>query len=124
MLDAATLQLTPPQADLLRRLLATHVPGVEVWAFGGRTNGRAHEGSDLDLALRRPGGSPVPVADADALREALQASTLPMLADVHDWALLPMAFREEIERHHRVVRAAGEAAVGVAVPPAHCPPML
>ena len=107
MLDAAALQLTALQAGLLRSLLVTHVPGVEVWAFGSRTNGRAHEGSDLDLVLRHSGEASAPVAGADALREALQTSALPMLVDVHDWALLPPAFRDEIERRHRVALAAG-----------------
>lgn len=33
-------------------LLGQHVPQAEVWAYGSRVNGGAHEGSDLDLVLR------------------------------------------------------------------------
>ena len=38
--------------DQLKALLSKHVPSVEVWAYGSRVNGRSHDGSDLDLALR------------------------------------------------------------------------
>lgn len=34
---------------LLEEILRTHSPGVEVWAYGSRINGRSHAGSDLDL---------------------------------------------------------------------------
>ena len=40
------------------------------------------------------------------LAEALQASSLPMLVEVHDWSHLPAAFRASIEGRHVVVKAA------------------
>jgi uncharacterized protein len=40
------------------------------------------------------------------LVEALQASGLPMLVEVHDWSQLPAAFRAEIVRSHVVVKEA------------------
>ena len=39
--------------DQLEALLSEHVPGVEVWAYGSRVNGRSHDGSDLDLGAAR-----------------------------------------------------------------------
>ncbi|MFN5236631.1 MAG: nucleotidyltransferase domain-containing protein [Bacteroidota bacterium] len=45
--------------DKDREKLITIFSGVdtafEVWAYGSRVNGDAHEGSDLDLVIRTPG---------------------------------------------------------------------
>lgn len=51
-LDPARLQLAAPYLVQLQQLLARHVPEAEVWAYGSRVTGGAHEGSDLDLVLR------------------------------------------------------------------------
>ena len=98
-----------PERHLTRLLglLAAHVPEAEVWAFGSRVDGSGHAGSDLDLVLRRPEALESPIGGAAALRAALEASDLPMLVDVHDWALLPPAFRTEIGRRFVVVRESG-----------------
>ena len=88
----------------LERLFAEHLPEVEVWAYGSRVTGRAHEGSDLDLALRAPGGAEIEPVRLGAFRRALEASTIPILVQPHDWARLPERFRREIERRHTVLR--------------------
>ena len=55
------LRLSPRHRRLLEALLQKHVPNVEVWAYGSRVNGSAHEASDLDLVLRSPPpGTPGP----------------------------------------------------------------
>ena len=46
------LDLNPRHREQIERLLREHVPGIEVWAYGSRVDGRSHEGSDLDLVLR------------------------------------------------------------------------
>jgi predicted nucleotidyltransferase len=96
-----------PNLDLPRRyreqieaLLRRHVPGVEVWAYGSRINGKSHRGSDLDLALRSPTLGPIPVDKFSNLVEALEQSNIPILVQVHDWARLPESFHTEIERDH------------------------
>ncbi|MBU1619849.1 MAG: hypothetical protein KJ556_14810 [Gammaproteobacteria bacterium] len=38
------------------------------------------------------------------LKEALQQSTLPILVDVHDWALLPKSFHSNIEDEYVVLQ--------------------
>jgi uncharacterized protein len=103
--------LTPPQLQLaarhltlLQALLAQHVPEAEVWAFGSRVTGGAHEGSDLDLVLRNPPNLSLPITGWALLREALQNSMLPMLVEIHDWAHLPAAFHSQIEREYVVVQ--------------------
>ena len=90
-------------------LLHKHIPGVEVWAYGSRVNGRSHDGSDLDLVLR---GSKLVEIDTSRLAnfiEALQDSTIPFLVEARDWAYLPESFHREIDREHVVLveRGAG-----------------
>ena len=91
-------------------LLHKHLPGVEVWAYASRVNGRSHDGSDLDLVLRGPKLAEIDISRLADFTEALQDSTIPFLVEVRDWARLPESFHHEIEREHVVlVAASGEA---------------
>lgn len=105
------LDLRPAYREILRRLLAAHVPHVEVWAYGSRINGSSHDGSDLDLVLRAPDHSPIEPGRFPALKIALEESELPILVDVLDWARLPKTFQREIERVHVVVQRAKTGSV-------------
>jgi predicted nucleotidyltransferase len=98
------LKLKPQHLNLLREVLERHVPEAEVWAYGSRVNGDAHDGSDLDLMARNPSALEQPQKQLHTLREALSESNLPMMVDVLDWALTPQDFRREIERQHVMVR--------------------
>ena len=102
-LEVSQVTLAARHLAALRELLARHVPGAEVWAFGSRVGGPSHEGSDLDLVLRNAADPSLPVAGWARLVEALQASALPMGVDLHDWSQLPASFRAEIERRHAVI---------------------
>lgn len=102
-LEPARLDLAPHHLATLRSLLEQHVPEAEVWAFGSRVNGGAHDGSDLDLVLRNPHDLSASVTGWAALLEAVQASALPMLVEVHDWASMPSAFRGSILQSHWVL---------------------
>ena len=99
------LDLRPRHRKQIERLLREHLPGVEVWAYGSRVNGRGHEGSDLDLVLRGPGLAPLPPDALCNVEEALRESTIPFLVEARDWARLPESFHEEIERTHIVMLA-------------------
>ena len=103
--DLAQLLLAPQHLAQLQTLLARHVPRAEVWAYGSRVHGGAHEGSDLDLVLRDPTDLKRDTEGWLELKEALQDSTLPMLVDVHLWSRLPAGFHTEIERGYVVVQA-------------------
>lgn len=103
--DPGHLDLAPRHLAILRGLLDQHAPGAEVWAYGSRTAGTAHEGSDLDLVLRNPADLQAPCPGISALREALRDSVLPMMVEVQDWAAMPAAFRSQIERAFLVVQA-------------------
>ena len=97
--------------DQLEALLREHVPGVEVWAYGSRVNGESHDGSDLDLALRGPALEPLDGGYYDLL-EAIEKSSIPILVQTHDWAMLPESFHREIERDDIVVQQGAKQATG------------
>lgn len=99
------LDFKPSHLRILLDILARHTPDAEVWAYGSRVAGGAHEGSDLDLVLRNPGQLEQPQKNIQRLRGALSDSNLPMLVEVLDWARIPEDFRREIEREHVVVRS-------------------
>lgn len=97
------LDIRPEWLKIVRELLAVHVPDAEVWAYGSRVQGTAHDGSDLDLVIRNTLEIGKPQADLNSLREALRESGLPILVDVLDWARIPESFQREIARGGKVV---------------------
>ena len=97
------LDVKPRHREQIERLLRKHLPGVEVWAYGSRVNGRSHEGSDLDLVLRDRALKPLSLARLAALTDALRESTIPFVVEARDWARLPDSFQREIERSHIVL---------------------
>ncbi len=105
-LDLACLHLAPQHLAQLQALLAAHVPAAEVWAYGSRVSGSAHEGSDLDLVLRHPQDLARDAEGRLELKESLQNSMLPMLVEIHLWPRLPAAFHAEIERAYVVLQQA------------------
>ena len=97
------LHLSPKHRVLIEALLREHLPGVEVWAYGSRVNGRSHDGSDLDLVLRGPGLTEIPVGQVADFDEAVLDSTIPFLVQARDWARLPEQFHRELERGYVVL---------------------
>ena len=102
--DALALDLSPHIMAQLQRLLKAHVPQAEVWAYGSRVRGTAHETSDLDLVLRYIADPNAEVPGWADLKEAVQQSTIPILIDIHLWPHLPPRFHAEIDRAHVVVQ--------------------
>ena len=92
------LDVKAPYREEIERLLREHLPGVEVWAYGSRTNGENHDASDLDLVLRGPGLAPLPSDALRRLHEAFRESNIPFFVEARDWARLPESFHREIER--------------------------
>jgi predicted nucleotidyltransferase len=97
------LDLPPVYRQMLLDLLGAHLPDAEVWAYGSRVNGQAHDGSDLDLVVRNPDRLDQPQRQLYLLRDALTESNLPILVEVLDWARIPEDMRNEIERQYVVV---------------------
>ncbi len=99
-----TLDLPESYLQILKPLLQSYAPDAEVWAYGSRVSGRAHETSDLDLVLRSLNDLSVSQSNLVDLRAAISESELPILVDVMDWARIPQAFRDEIKREHVVLK--------------------
>lgn len=97
------LLLSPRHRSILEALLLEHLPGVAVWAYGSRVNGRGHEGSDLDLVLRGPGLQEIPLDQLVDFEDAVRESIIPFLVEARDWARLPERFQREIERRHVIL---------------------
>jgi len=97
------IALTPRDWEIVRSILARHVPQYEVWAFGSRARRTAKPFSDLDLAIitDRPMSLSLSAAIADDFAE----SDLPIKVDVVDWATASEAFRRIIESGKVVVQA-------------------
>ena len=99
---ADRVRISPRHRSMLTLLLRKHLSDTEVWAYGSRVNGRAHDGSDLDLVLRGPGLEEIPSERLMDLEDAIRESTIPFLVEARDWARVPGRFRQEIEREHVV----------------------
>ena len=93
-----TLLLREVDRERLRGLMTTHLPGVTGRIYGSRVTGRAHDASDLDLALMSPDSQPIPVDQLERFRQAINDSLIPILVDARDWARLPKEFHTEIEK--------------------------
>lgn len=75
-----------------------------MWAYGSRVTGKCHDTSDLDIVLRNPKDLTKPFDKRYDLIEAIQHSALPILVEVHDWALLPKQFHTNIENAYFVIQ--------------------
>ncbi|OFW80950.1 MAG: hypothetical protein A2887_06575 [Alphaproteobacteria bacterium RIFCSPLOWO2_01_FULL_40_26] len=91
--------------DELLHLLALYLPDEEVWAYGSRIDGTAHEASDLDLVTRNPKDPNKRNEKIFELREALSESNIPLIIDIHDWASLPENFHKNIEKKYLVIQS-------------------
>ena len=99
------LMLENRHRTILETLLREHLPDVEVWAYGSRVDGSAHEGSDLDLVLRTPDLEEIPIGRLVSFEDSLNDSNIPFLVEARDWARLPDRFHTEIERDYVVLRS-------------------
>ena len=96
------INLKPNELEIVRAILAAHVPDRKVWAFGSRVTGTDKEFADLDLTIL--GEEPLPAAVAADLAEAFSESDLPFKVDVVDWATTGDSFRRIIEKNHLVLQ--------------------
>jgi len=76
---------------------------LEVWAYGSRVDGTAHEGSDLDLVAKSQNLKPLPAELFVELKEKIRESNIPILVELKDWARLPERFHRNIEQKHEVL---------------------
>jgi predicted nucleotidyltransferase len=76
---------------------------VEVLAYGSRVNGTAHDASDLDLAIRSKGNTPIQPKIILELIETIRESNIPILVDIHNWDRLPDSFKVQIEKQNEIL---------------------
>ncbi len=98
------IDLNPHHLETVKRILAEHLPGCEVRAFGSRATWTAKEHSDLDLAV--VGSKPLDWERHCLVREAFEESDLPIRVDVVDWESLSESFRQAIDGACVVVQEA------------------
>lgn len=97
------MTLRKTDLEVLQRIFASTETPLEVWAYGSRVNGSAHEGSDLDLVIR---GKDLTRIDIDLfldLKDQIRESNIPILVEVLDWARIPESFQRNIEQHFEVI---------------------
>lgn len=87
---------------LLQIFSLMNVP-FEVWAYGSRVSGQAHEGSDLDLVIRTGSLQKLPIEVLLEVKEKIQESNIPVIVEIFDWARLPESFHRNINAHHEVL---------------------
>jgi predicted nucleotidyltransferase len=76
---------------------------IEVWAFGSRVNGTAHDGSDLDIVIRAEGLKPLPIEVYAEITSKIKNSNIPILVELREWTMLPEAFYKNIEAKYEVL---------------------
>jgi predicted nucleotidyltransferase len=86
--------------DLVRRILASRIPGAKTWVFGSRSRRRGvGSSSDLDLAV--DAGRKLTLAVLAELREDFVESDLPFSVDVVDLHSMDPVFRNLVEPDFR-----------------------
>lgn len=97
------IELAPEELRIVKDILARHVPGLDVRAFGSRVRGNSKPHSDLDLVVMAP--APMSLRALDALRDAFAESDLPFRVDIQDWSAVSPEFRKIIEEKHETLAA-------------------
>ncbi|MCM1338472.1 MAG: nucleotidyltransferase domain-containing protein [Muribaculaceae bacterium] len=81
----------------LKSIFSYYCPNAEIWAYGSRVGGDAHEGSDLDLVVKSFGDDNCSLYE---LKELLNDSNIPFLIDIHEYDYLPESFCKEIDKNY------------------------
>ncbi len=76
---------------------------LEIWAYGSRVNGDAHDMSDLDLVIVTESKKRVDIDEFMGFKDALQKSNIPILIQVLDFNRIPDSFHENILDNYEVL---------------------
>jgi uncharacterized protein len=87
----------------LQTIFASIPIELEVWAFGSRVIGTAHDGSDLDLVLRTKQLQPVANDIFTSVLRKIDDANIPILVQVFDWARIPTHFHGQILKNYQVL---------------------
>ncbi|MEA1919413.1 MAG: nucleotidyltransferase domain-containing protein [Campylobacterota bacterium] len=76
---------------------------LEIWAYGSRVNGDAHDTSDLDLVILTKSKKKLDIDEFMSFKTALQKSNIPILIQVMDWNRIPESFHENILSNYEIL---------------------
>ena len=93
------LFLRPQYLKILTDIFESYCPEAEIWAYGSRVKGDAHEGSDLDMVVKSFNSN----KNIYKLRELINDSNIPILTDILEFEKLPKTFQEEIEKEYVII---------------------
>lgn len=96
------IDLSPEHVELVKHILAEHVPSCEVRAFGSRVNQTAKKWSDLDLVV--VGSDKLEKNIFHNLKEAFEESALPITVDVLDWHAISPEFQAVINEGYVIIQ--------------------
>lgn len=92
----SSLFVEPKDLEMLLDILKNFCPDSKVYAYGSRINGKAHDGSDLDLTIKNfPSDKYL-----FELKVILSESNVPFGVDVNIFEDLPQSFKDEIEKNN------------------------
>ena len=72
----------------------------EIWAYGSRVNGDAHDTSDLDLVILTQSRKKLNIDELMSFKDSLQESNIPILVQVMDWNRIPKSFHDNILQNY------------------------
>lgn len=91
------LFIKPEHLKMLTDIFDSYCPDAEIWAYGSRVNGDAHDGSDLDLTVKTFNSDN---KDIPTLKRVLSESNIPFLIDIIEFDTLPPTFQKEITKNY------------------------
>lgn len=94
------LFVKPQYLKMLTDIFEQYCPNAEIWAYGSRVNGDAHEGSDLDMVVKNFHSN---TAKLSELRELITNSNIPFLTDINEFDKLPKYFQDEILKKYVII---------------------
>lgn len=94
--------MRPQDLEIVLTILRNYLPqDAKVWVFGSRAKGKAHRGSDLDLAI--DANRPLTSKEKSQLENAFYESNLPYKVDIVDMQNVSDSFRPYIEKEQIVL---------------------
>lgn len=97
------IDLQSHHLEIVKSILAEHMPKTEIRAFGSRVTGSARGYSDLDLVVVSQ--EKITRKSLYRLEEAFEDSDLPFRVDVLDWHRISESFRKVIEQAYEVIQS-------------------
>lgn len=91
------LFIKPKHLKMLVDIFEKYCPQAEIWAYGSRLDGTAHDASDLDLAVYSFNDDTKNLAE---LKTILNNSNIPFLIDILEYNSLPDTFKQEIQNNY------------------------